>query len=56
MTVAERSTNGGRSWEPFSYNPRALISRVMEGLKPGQVYDDGVGNLYRWRPEDDASC
>lgn len=51
--VVERSTDHGYSWAPTSYHDRSPLAAILAGLDPYETYDDGVGNLYRWRPAED---
>lgn len=54
VRVVERSTNYGATWEPTTYHPRSPLAAILAGLDPYEVYDDGVGNLYRWRPDGES--
>ncbi len=42
------STNGGRTWQPITVGSRSVIAQRGQSLLPGEVYDDGLGNLYRY--------
>ena len=43
-----RSTNAGRTWEPVEVKPRSVLVAALRDLRPGEVYDDVFGNLYRY--------
>ena len=41
-----RSTNFGRTWQITTVNARSPLA--AQRLEPGEIYDDGIGNLYRY--------
>lgn len=41
----ERSSDGGKTWDKFTLNPRSLVALRIP--PPGHTYDDGAGNMYR---------
>lgn len=48
----ERSTDG-RTWEQIDVSERSpLFLEMTRKYKPGEVYDDGYGNLYRYTEDD----
>lgn len=54
--IVEHSTNNGRTWQTCKpYSTRSPLAAVLAGLDPYEVHDDGLGNLYRWRPAEEAS-
>lgn len=53
--IVERSTDNGRTWAPTEYGSRSVLTHVIQGLDPYEIHDDGVGNLYRWRPAEEGS-
>lgn len=52
--IVERSTDNGRTWAPTQYGSRSVLAHVIQGLDPYEIHDDGVGNLYRWRPSEEG--
>lgn len=45
------SDNGGRTWKPMIVKHGTMLFHT---LTPGEVYDDGCGNIYRDDPPDDV--
>jgi hypothetical protein len=39
-----RSTDGGKTWEPFEPKPRSLLGTMA--FDPNTPWSDGFGNLY----------
>lgn len=46
-----RSTDDGRTWEATEVGARSLLAHRAQSMKPGDTYDDGSGNLYRFEFE-----
>lgn len=46
----EHSGDAGRTWNVLHPHPRcAVVVVYLPPLAEMAVYDDGLGNLYRWR-------
>lgn len=51
--VVEHSDDAGRTWQTVNIiNPNSIVVAEMAGRSEGEVFDDGWGNLYRWRLAD----
>ncbi len=48
----EHSTDNGRTWQVVTPHDRSPLVAILAEMAPYEIYDDGMGNLYRWR--DDA--
>lgn len=44
--IVDRSTDGGRTWEPCPINPRSPFGALTR-LQPGQVHTMPDGDMYR---------
>ena len=47
IRLYEHSSYGG-DWHEIHPEPRSPIRSLMAGMAAGDIYDDGIGNLYRW--------
>lgn len=47
MKIWEHSDDARRTWRRIEPAPRSVIANL--DIPEGHVWDDGFGNLYRWR-------
>lgn len=47
--VFERSTDFGRTWTEIDPHLRSPLVAELAKLTEFEVFDDGFGDLYRWR-------
>jgi len=48
-----RSKDNG-PWEPIDVGSRSVVGWNMDQLLPGEIYDDGYGNRYRYERFDEV--
>lgn len=53
--IYEHSGDQGGTWHVFELNERSPVAIELAALKPMDVFDDGLGNLYRWQPGPEAT-
>jgi hypothetical protein len=50
--IYEASTDLGVTWERIDPQERSPLLAYLADRQADEVYDDGYGNLYRWRAAD----
>lgn len=50
--MVEHSTDNGKTWQAVEPGPRSIVGWHVGQSREGS-WDDGHGNLYRWRPDGD---
>lgn len=53
--IVERSTDSGRTWRTIVPGSRSVVAHVLADSHPYEIYDDGTGNLFRWRPAEESA-
>jgi hypothetical protein len=53
--IVEHSNDNGRTWRTIVPGSRSVVAHWVMNADPYEVHDDGLGNLYRWRPAEDGA-